>query len=389
MKTGKKIIPLMATAGMIAMMACNNSASTDKTSANDSTTASLDKKAFQSTVDGKQTDLYYLKNAKGMTAAITNYGGRVVGLWVPGKDGKSTDVVLGMGSVAQYQAPSDSYYGGLIGRYGNRIGKAKFPLDGKSYQLAANNGPNTLHGGKKGFSACVWDAKLLNDSTLELTYSSKDMEEGFPGNLNAKVTYTLANDDLKIDYEATTDKKTICNLTNHTYFNLNGEGSGTINDHIIQINAATYTPVDATLIPTGKIDAVAGTPFDFNTPATIAAKLDTNNIQLKYGKGFDHNYCINLEKNQAGLFQAATVTGDKSGIVMDVLTTEPGLQFYGGNFMEGLNTLKGGAKDDYRTGFCMETQHFPDSPNKPQFPSTTLEPGKTYKTNTVYRFSVK
>jgi len=395
MNKKKHFMPLVAGAALITIAACNNSATTDKASANDSTkveassASPLDKKAFEATVDGKQTDLYTLKTANGLSAAVTNFGGRLVGLWVPGKDGSKTDVVVGFGSVKQYQDSTDAFFGGLIGRYGNRIGKAKFSLDDKEYKLFANNGPNTLHGGKKGFSSSVWDAKQVNDSTVELTYLSKDMEEGFPGNLNVKVTYALANDELKIDYEATTDKKTVCNLTNHAYFNLNGEGSGTINNHLVQINADKYTPVDATLIPTGKNEPVAGTPFDFTKPTTIGARVnDTTNAQLKNGKGYDHNFVLNANTG-SGLNHAATVVGDKSGIVMDVLTQEPGLQFYGGNFMASKNTFKSGAKDDFRTAFCMETQHFPDSPNQPSFPSTTLNPGQTYKTSTVYKFSVK
>jgi aldose 1-epimerase len=260
----------------------------------------------------------------------------------------------------------------------------KFTLDGKQYELFTNNGPNTLHGGKKGFQAVVWDAKKLNDTTLELNYLSKDMEEGFPGNLNVKVTYTLTNaNDLKLDYEATSDKKTVVNLTNHAFFNLNGEGSGSINKHVLQINADKYTPVDSTLIPTGKNDPVAGTPFDFTKPAEIGARVDDKNEQLMNGKGYDHNFVL----NGAGMKKAATITGDQSGIVMEVFTEEPGLQFYGGNFMQSKNTFKSGAKDEFRTAFCLETQHFPDSPNQPAFPSTVLNPGETYKTTSVYHFS--
>jgi aldose 1-epimerase len=342
--------------------------------------------AYQETVDGKRTDLYILKNSKGMTAAITNYGGRIVGIWVPDKNGKMRDVVVGLGSVKDYQSPNDAFFGALIGRYGDRIGHAKFKLDGKQYTLFANNGPNTLHGGKKGFSAQVWDAKQSGDSVLQLSYLSKDMEEGFPGNLNVQVTYTLTNDnELKIDYKATTDKKTVVNLTNHAYFNLNGEGSGVINNHVLQINADKYTPVDSTLIPTGKIEPVAGTAFDFRNPTPIGAHINDSSEQLKFGKGYDHNFVL----NGSGMKKAATITGDQSGIVLTVYTDQPGIQFYGGNFMQGQNRFKEGAKDEHRTAFCLETQHFPDSPNQPSFPSTVLEPGKEFHSTTIYKFDTK
>lgn len=347
-----------------------------------------DKKLFQDTIDGKMTDLYILKNKNGMTGVITNYGGRLVSLFVPDKNGKLTDVVVGFGSVQDYIKSTEPYFSATIGRFGNRIAKGKFSLDGKQYFLFTNNGPNTLHGGKKGFGDVVWDASQSNDSTLELHYLSKDMEEGFPGNLDVKVTYTITkSNEFKCDYLATTDKKTVINLTNHAFFNLNGEGSGTINNHVLQINADQYTPVDSTLIPTGKNVVVEGTPFDFKQPTAIGARVnDTTNKQLKFGKGYDHNFVLN--NATAAMKQAATITGDKSGIVMTVFTQEPGLQFYGGNFMKGKNTFKGGSKDNFRTAFCLETQHFPDSPNQPGFPSTVLEPGQTYKTSSLYRFSV-
>ena len=377
----------------IFLFSCGDNNSANNTSTKNDTTNTMtislpERKAFQDTIDGKATDLYILKNKNGMTAAVTNYGGRLVGLWVPGKDGKMTDVVVGLGSVQEYVTSSEPYFGATIGRYGNRIAKGKFSLDGKEYTLFKNNGPNTLHGGKKGFQYVVWDATQANDSTLALHYLSKDTEEGFPGNLDVKVTYTLTNNnELKFDYVATTDKKTVVNLTNHAFFNLNGEGSGTINNHVLQINAEQYTPVDSTLIPTGKNETVQGTPFDFRTPTAIGARInDSANIQLKNGGGYDHNFVLN---NATGMKQAAIITGDQSGIVMTIHTQEPGLQFYGGNFMKSKNTFKGGSKDDFRTAFCLETQHFPDSPNQPAFPSTVLEPGKTYQTSSVYHFSVK
>ena len=385
----------------ISLWACNNAS--QQASSSDSTAPqltaakevvsacvhTLEKKSFEDTVDGKATSLYVLKNNNGACVAITNYGGRIVSIVVPDKDGKSTDVAVGFNNLQDYQGPADAYYGALVGRVGNRIGKGRFSLDGKVYALATNNGPNSLHGGKKGFNAVVWDAVQPNDSTLLLSYISKDGEEGYPGNLTVGVIYTLGADNaIKIDYEATTDKKTVVNLTNHTYFNLNGEGSGTILNHLVQIDADNYTPVDATLIPTGKVEPVAGTPFDFTKPTAIGLRIDTvNNIQLKNGGGYDHNFVLKI----AGptLHQAAEVTGDKSGIVMNVLTTEPGMQFYIGNFMTGKNSFKSGAKNDYRSAFCMETQHFPDAPNQKNFPSIVLEPGNKYTSTTVYKFGVR
>lgn len=343
--------------------------------------------AFEKTVDGKQTHLYTLKNKNGMIMTMTNFGGRVVNLLVPDSAGKMIDVSVGLGSVDDYIKSTERYYGATIGRYGNRIAKGHFTLDGKQYTLAINNAPNTLHGGKKGYQDVVWDAKKLNDQTLELTYLSKDMEEGFPGNLHIKVTYTLTDDNsVKIDYEATTDKTTVVNLTNHTYFNLNGEGSGTILNHIVQINADNYTPVDSTLIPTGKIEPVKGTPLDFTKPTAIGARINDDNQQLKNGKGYDHNFVLNKHEMSQPI---AIVKGDKTGIVMEIYSEEPGLQFYSGNFMQAKNIMKYGEKDDYRTAFAMETQHFPDSPNQPLFPSTVLKPGQVYKTQTIYKFKTK
>ncbi len=392
----RKLIFFSCVVFSLAFTACNNSSNQsstdDSTSEKDSTTKSTimipDKTGFQDSINGKKTDLFILKNHNGMTAAITNYGGRLVSLLVPDKKGKLTDVVVGFKRVQDYVNSTEPYFGATIGRVGNRIAKGKFSLDGKQYTLFTNNGPNTLHGGKKGFQAVVWDAAQPNDSTLELRYVAKDMEEGFPGNLNVKVTYSLTADNgFKCGYEATTDKKTVINLTNHAFFNLNGEGSGTINKHVLQINAGKYTPVDSTLIPTGKIEPVAGTPFDFTKPTTIGARVDDNNDQLKYGQGYDHNFVLR-SADDTNIIHAATIIGDRSGIQMDVYTQEPGLQFYGGNFMQSKNTFKTGVKDDFRTAFCLETQHFPDAPNHPDFPSIVLEPGKTYHTISEYKFSV-
>lgn len=352
--------------------------------------SSLDNKNFEDTIDGKSTGLYILKNKDGACAAITNYGGRLVSLVVPDKDGKPTDVVVGFKNVQEYVHSTEPYFGATIGRVGNRIAKGKFSLDGKTYTLFTNNGPNTLHGGKKGYQDVVWDAVQPSDSTLQLTYLSKDGEEGFPGNLDITVVYTLAKDNaLKIDYHAATDKRTVVNLTNHAFFNLNGEGSGTINDHLLQINADRYTPVDSTLIPTGRLEPVEGTPFDFREPTSIGKRIDTvHNQQLKNGGGYDHNFVLN-DSDPSSLHLAAEATGDQSGIVMKVYTTEPGLQFYGGNFMQAKNAFKSGAKDSYRTAFCLETQHFPDAPNQKNFPSIALDPGQEYHTSTIYQFDVK
>lgn len=361
-----------------------------------STAAELpDTAAFRDVVDGQPTALYILKNKNQVTAAITNYGARLVSLLVPDKNGVMTDVVLGYDSIGKYVHQPETYFGAIVGRYGNRIARGKFKLEGKEYTLAKNNGPNSLHGGKKGFGSVVWTGRQLNDHAVELSYLSKDGEEGYPGNLQVKVTYTLTDSNaLIINYQATTDKATVLNLTNHAYFNLNGQGSGSINNHLLMLSADQYTPVDSTLIPTGKIEPVAGTPFDFRTTAVIGSRIGADDIQLKYGKGYDHNFVIktmNGDTIKGGhhLMPAATVQGDLSGIVMKVYTEEPGVQFYGGNFMQGVNPLKGGKKDDYRSAFCLETQHFPNSPNQPSFPSTELKPEQTYQTTTVYQFSVK
>ncbi len=373
-----------------AVSACNNSSESKTDSSMNDTTGTampLSKAEFQDTVAGKTTDLFILKNKNNVQAAITNYGGRVVGLWIPDKNGKMTDVVVGFSDVDTYVNSTEPYFGATIGRYGNRIAKGKFSIEGKEYSSSANNGVNMLHGGKNGFQSVVWDANQSADNTLELTYLSKDMEEGFPGNLDVKVTYTLTDDnELKIDYQATTDKKTVVNLTNHAFFNLNGEGSGDILNHVLQIDADAYTPVDATLIPTGKLEPVQGTPFDFRKATAIGARVKEENEQLKNGAGYDHNYVLN-KGTSTGLVKVASVTGDQSGIIMEILTDQPGLQFYCGNFMASKNTFKGGSKDDFRTAFCLETQHFPDSPNQPTFPSTLLNPGETYKSTSVYKFS--
>jgi aldose 1-epimerase len=314
---------------------------------------------------------------------------------VPDRKGKLDDVVLGFDNLSGYLQAGNPYFGALIGRYGNRIAGGKFSLDGATYTLAVNNGPNSLHGGKKGFDKVVWTASSVAPSAngavgLELSYQSKAGEEGYPGSLYVKVAYTLTPDNaLKIDYTATTDKTTVLNLTNHSYFNLNGAGNGDVLDHVVQINADRITPVDATLIPTGELKSVAGTPFDFRVPTAIGARIDQDEQQIKYGGGYDHNFVLNGAAGTGTPFLAARVVAPKTGRVLEVLTTEPGVQFYTGNFLDGKLKGKKGKVYNKRYAFCLETQHFPDSPNHPEFPTTTLKPGETYKQKTIYRFSTE
>ncbi len=368
--------------------ACINNQKGASTSADSLSPQMVDSAKFDTTINGKAVKLYTLKNKGNMKAVFTNLGGRIVSLLVPDSAGKLTDVVVGFGSAAAYQNSTEPYFGATIGRYGNRIAKGKFTIDGVEYQSSLNNGANMLHGGKNGFQNQIWDATQPDNHTIILTYLSTDGEEGFPGDLNVKVTYTLTDDnELKLNYEATTDKTTIVNLTNHAFFNLNGEGSGTILDHTLQIFADKYNPVDSTLIPTG-IEKVVKTPFDFTKPTKIGARIYQDNQQLKNGNGYDHNFILNGTKAM-GINHAAMIKGDKTGIVMNIYTQEPGLQFYSGNFMQRKNVFKGGAKDDFRTAFAVETQHFPDSPNQPSFPSTELKPGDTYKTSSIYKFTTK
>jgi aldose 1-epimerase len=369
---------------MLLLAACNSSTKTS-----DADTLKTDTVSFTDSLDGKKTSFYIIKNKNNVSAVFTNYGGRIASLFVPTQGDTLIDVVVGFKTAQEFKKSTEPYFGATIGRYGNRIAKGKFTLEGKEYTLVVNNGPNTLHGGKPGFQDVIFDAERKGDNSIVFTYLSKDMEGGFPGNAKIKVTYSLNDDnELHMDYEATTDKTTVMNLTNHAFFNLNGEGSGTILKHVVQINADKYTPVDSTLIPLGQLVPVAGTPFDFNKPTTIGARINDKNEQLKNGTGYDHNYVLSGVKT-GGYTHAAKVVGDKSGVIMDVYTQEPGLQFYSGNFMQSKNTFKGGSKDDFRTAFCMETQHFPDSPNQPSFPTTTLKPGETYKTSSYYKFSKK
>ncbi|GIK37763.1 MAG: aldose 1-epimerase [Chloroflexota bacterium] len=334
-------------------------------------------------------DTFTLTNKNGVSTKITNYGGIVMSLNVPDKAGQFGDVVLGFDTVEGYLKPHP-YFGALIGRYGNRIANGKFTLEGKDYTLAQNDGPNSLHGGLQGFDKVIWDAKPLDTAdgpALELTYLSKDGEEGYPGNLLVKITYTLTHDNaLRIDYTATSDETTVINLTHHSYFNLAGAGNCDILDHDLLLNAPHFTPIDETLIPTGEIKPVTGTPFDFTQPARIGLRINQDDEQLKFGLGYDHNWVLN--NTDGALALAARVTEPGSGRVMEVWTTEPGIQFYSGNFLDGSNTGKGGKIYRHRSGFCLETQHFPDSPNQPNFPPTVLKASQTYTSTTVYKFLV-
>ncbi|WP_335964325.1 aldose epimerase family protein [Galbibacter sp. PAP.153] len=339
---------------------------------------------------GEKITKYRLVNENGMEVDIINYGGIITNLKVPDKNGVNKDVVLGFNSLDGYLTPSP-YFGAIIGRYGNRIAGGKFVIDGKEYTLALNDGKNHLHGGNKGFDKVVWEATQISNSksvSLQLSYLSKDMEEGYPGNLKTTVTYTLDNSNsLKVKYEATSDKKTVVNLTQHSYFNLSGDFSKKILDHQIMINADAFLPVDATLIPTGEFRKVKGTPFNFTSAKAIGKEINSENEQLKRGLGYDH--CWVLKDQDKGQRLAATAYDPKSGRFMEVFTDQPGIQFYTGNFLDGTLPAKGGGTYAKRTGFCLETQHYPDSPNQKDFPSVLLSPGEKYQTETSFKFSVK
>lgn len=352
----------------------------------EATLSGLMKSDFVSEVEGKPTALYVLKNKNGAEACITNYGGRLVSVMVPDKNGKMTDVVLGYDNIGQY-VQSDGNYGALIGRYGNRINQGKFTLDDIEYTLPQNNGAHCLHGGPQGYHARMWDAKQLNDQALELTYLSKDGEAGFPGNLDIKVTYTLTDDNaVGIKYEATTDKKTVVNLTNHSYFNLSGVPGSDVLDQLVMINADNYTPVDSTLIPVG-ISPVDGTPLDLRTPVAIGKQINDPFQQLQFGRGYDLNWVLNTNGDKNVL--AAKAYSPTSGIALEVYTNEPGIQFYTGNFMDGKDTGKHGVVYPHRGALCLETQHYPDSPNHPDFPSVVLNPGEKYLSECIYKFTVE
>jgi aldose 1-epimerase len=351
---------------------------------------SIRKEPFGALPDGSRIDLYTLTNPSGMEARIMTYGGIIVSLRVPDKTGRLDDVVLGYDSLQQYLQDSP-YFGCIVGRYANRIANGTFTLDGKTYTLAVNNGKNHLHGGVRGFDKVLWNAFAAtagDDLTLTLAYTSRNLEEGYPGTLKVMVVYTMTPaNELKVSYSAETDAPTVVNLTQHSYFNLAGQGTGDILGHRLMIDADRFTPVDSGLIPTGVLQPVEGTPFDFRTATPIGARISENDIQLKLAGGYDHNFVLN---GAAGAMRlAARVEEPTSGRVMEVLTTEPGVQFYSGNFLDGHNIGKGGHAYRHRYGFCLETQHFPDSPNHPSFPSTVLLPGATYSTQTIYKFSLR
>jgi aldose 1-epimerase len=381
-----KIQSLLVASLAVAVMSCNNSSgsstsSTDSSNQNENKVG-ITEKPFGNT-DGQAITEYTLTNKNGMQLSVINYGGTITKLNVPDKNGKLGDVVLGYDSLSGYLQRANPFFGALIGRYGNRIGKATFTLDGQTYNLDKNDGANSLHGGKKGYDKVVWTAEKQGDNSLKLTYHSKDGEGGYPGNLDVTVVYTLtADNSVKIDYTATTDKATPVNLTNHAYYNLSAGTDSTILNNEIQINADKYTPVDAGLIPTGQIADVKGTPFDFTSSKQIGRDI----AQVK--GGYDHNWVLNKKENS--LEKIVTLYHPTSGRVMEVYTTEPGVQFYTGNFLNGrLANTKDGAKYVQHAALCLETQHFPDSPNHPNFPSTILKPGETYKSTTVYKFSTK
>lgn len=345
---------------------------------------------FQSVVDNKKTDLYTLKNKNGVEITVTNFGARVIEFWAPDKNGKFDDIVLGHDHIDKYvNYQGERFLGATIGRFGNRIADGKFTLDGKPYQLRVNDGPNSLHGGLKGFDMVVWEANPISPQMLEFTYLSEDGEQGYPGNLKIKMTYELTdNNEFIVTHYATTDKKTVINLTHHSFFNLHGAGNGTINDHELMLNADRFTPVNEVLIPTGELLPVDRTPMDFRQPTLIGKRVNEDYEQLKYGNGYDHNWVLD-RKTKNDIELAATVYEPESGRFLEVFTTEPGIQFYGGNFFDGSIVGKNGKRYEYRASLALETQHFPDSPNHSGFPSTVLMPDETYKHICIYKIGIK
>ena len=341
----------------------------------------FENKDFEASISGRQTGLFELKNGQGTVAWITNFGARIVGLITKDKNAGEVDVITGFSSISNYLNATETYHGAIIGRFANRIAQGRFQLKGKNYQLAINNPPNHLHGGPNGFHNQVWEVLQSDSTSLQLSYFSPDGEENYPGNLTVYLRYSLSEDnELAIEYEATTDASTIINLTSHPFFNLNGQGIGTVNNHHLQVSAQMYTPVDKDLIPTG-LAPVVNTAFDFRTLRTIGERIQDEDEQLKFGAGYDHNFVLDGK----GFRKVATAIGDVSGIHMDVYTDQPGMQLYSGNFMKGENVIKYGLRDLHRGAFCLETQHFPDAPNHPEFPDTILEPGQVFQTKTICR----
>jgi aldose 1-epimerase len=383
MRVGGSFLLLIAVIGIQAVLGARTVQETAKK-------AGVTRAPFGKMADGAQVEVFTLTNARGVEVKAITYGGIIQSLRVPDRSGRLGDIVLGFDSLDGY-LKDHPFFGAIVGRYGNRIGKAQFTLNGQTYKLAANNGPNHLHGGVKGFDKVLWTGQVVEDkrgAAVAFSRTSPDAEEGYPGNLKVRVTYVLTDDNsLLVDYEATTDKATPVNLTQHSYFNLAGEGTGDILGHELTINADRYTPVDGTLIPTGELAPVAGTPFDFRKAVAIGARINDKNPQLANGKGYDHNWVLN--RKGAGMQLAARVKEPKTGRTLEIQTTEPGIQFYAGNFLDGSIKGKGGHVYAHRTGFCLETQHYPDSPNQPKFPSTILQPGQTYRTSTVFKFGAE
>jgi aldose 1-epimerase len=376
-------------AALVFMTACSGRSADSTTMPR--TITRVAQEPFGRTPDGRSIAMVTLRNQNGIEVRVMSYGGIIVSLKTPDRSGRSGDIVLGHDEAAGY-FPNPTFFGAIVGRYGNRMAKGRFSLDGRDYTLPTNNGPNSLHGGTVGWDQALWDANPFQGKDgpgVVLTHTSPDGDQGYPGTVKAKVTYTLTDDDrLRIEYSATTDKPTVLNVTQHSYFNLSAGASPDILSHQLMINAAQYTPVDDTLIPTGEIAPVDHTPFDFRTPTAIGARIGDTDVQLTRGKGYDHNFVL-TRLHEGDLELAARVEEPTSGRTLEVLTTQPGLQFYSGNFLDGTITGKGGVKYGLRSGFCLETQHFPDSPNHPSFPSTVLRPGETYSSTTVFHFGVK
>jgi aldose 1-epimerase len=385
----KRIVLLLCLAIAVGLYNCKEAPKKESKEIMESNTlVTITQSDYDTTANGEKVDRFTLKNTNGMQVDIITYGGRITAISVPDKTGKFENVTLGFDTLELYEG-NNPFFGALVGRYGNRIAKATFDLEGTTYHLAANNGPNSLHGGIKGFDKVVWSVVGTTqgeEASLKIGYLSKDMEEGFPGNLQTVVTYTLTTDNtLTVDYEATTDKTTIVNLTQHAYFNLSGDFTREITDHVLQMDADQLVPVDDQLIPTGELTPVSGTPFDFRTPKRVGQDINADHEQIKKGGGYDH--CWVLNNQDKGLRQVAVLEHPASGRVMEVATTEPGIQFYTGNFLDGSLPIPGGGTYQKRSGLCLETQHYPDSPNQPSFPSVTLQPGETYNTTTTFTFT--
>jgi aldose 1-epimerase len=390
---GRGVAALCLTLALLAQIDCSSVPAPASTSSTPAGASGVARAPFGRTADGRSAELFTITNAHGIEVRLTNYGGIITSLRTPDRSGHFDDIVLGYDSLSGYLRDTP-YFGAIVGRYGNRIAGGRFTVDGTTYRLAVNNGPNSLHGGLRGFDKVVWSAEPFRNASgagVALDYTSADMEEGYPGTLRTHVTYTLTDDNrLIVDYQATTDKPTPVNLTQHSYWNLAGDGSRDILAHLLTIDADAMTPVDSTLIPTGEIAPVGGTPFDFRTPTPIGARIDQRqNTQIRFGGGYDHNFVLNRGGAAAdALVHAARVAEPSTGRTMDVFTTEPGMQFYTGNFLDGSITGKAGHVYHYRYGLALETQHYPDSPNHPAFPSTILRPGQQYRTRTIFAFGV-